>query len=226
MKFQLLKIYFAFFIVVPAILVAQDRIKYFHTYNDFIKGLDVNPAKVIGTSFYRGKYVSNRVSVLDHIDADGNLTTKTMFYYNQSGNLIVMDICNPDSTLISRTSYLPDDIQAQMVEKIQGIDWFPTQKDYFTVTHFDSLRKPVLYNVKASSGEDIGRLELRYNDKGDLNMEIWIRSRDNQVIELTEFTFDYINSIQHIVQYDSTGDEVSKISVRIPVTEADSTFGQ
>ena len=226
MKFRLLKIYFAFLIVVPAILVAQDRIKYFHTYNDFIKGLDVNPAKVIGTSFYRGKYVSNRVSVLDYIDADGNLTTTTMFYYNQSGNLIVKDIYNPDSTLISRTSYLPDDIQAQMVEKIQGIEWFPTQKDYFTVTHFDSLRKPVLYNVKASSGEDIGRLELRYNDKGDLNMEIWIRSRDNKVIELTEFTFDYINSVQHIVQYDSTGDEVSKVSVRIPVSEADSTFGQ
>jgi len=57
-------------------------------------------------------------------------------------------------------------------------------------------------------------------------MEIWIRSRDNKVIELTEFTFDYINSVQHIVQYDSTGDEVSKVSVRIPVTEVDSTFGQ
>ncbi|MCG2716736.1 MAG: hypothetical protein L6422_10770 [Candidatus Marinimicrobia bacterium] len=57
-------------------------------------------------------------------------------------------------------------------------------------------------------------------------MEIWIRSRDNKVIELTEFTFDYINSVQHIVQYDSTGDEVSKVSVRIPITEADSTFGQ
>ncbi len=226
MKFRLLKIYFAFLLVVPAILMAQDRIKYFHTYNDFIKGLDVNPAKVIGTSFYRGKYVFNRVSVLDHIDAGGNLTTKTMFYYNQSGNLIVKDIYNPDSTLISRTSYLPDDIQAQMVEKIQGIEWFPTRKDYFTVTHFDSLKKPVLYSVKASSGEDVGRLELRYNDKGDLNMEIWIRSRDNKVIELTEFTFDYINSVQHIVQYDSTGDEVSKVSVRIPVSEVDSTSGQ
>jgi len=188
--------------------------------------LDVNPAKVIGTSFCRGKYVSNRVAVLDHIDAGGNLMTKTMFYYNQSGNLIVMDVYKTDSTLISRTSYLPDDIQAQMVEKIQGIDWSPTQKDYFTVTNYDSLKKPVLYNVKASSGEDIGRLELRYNDKGDLNMEIWIRSRDSKVIELTEFTFDYINSVQHIVQYDSTGDEVSKVSVRIPVTEADSTFGQ
>jgi len=205
------------------LISAQTVTRYYLNYADFIRKIDVSLSKVVGKPFYRAVIENRQVKQLDYILSDGNISSYTKYYYNRNGSLIVTDTYAPDSLLLSRISYLSDDIQSQMLQKIQGREWTSSQKDYFTICTFDSSRNPVKYEVKAASGEDVGRLELRYNKRNDLVMEIWIRSRDNMVIELSEFTFDYAKSVQHIIQYDSSGLEVSNISLQLPVSVIDST---
>jgi len=202
---------------------AQTVTRYYLSYEDFIRKIDVSPSKVVAKPFYRAVIENRLTKQLDYILSNGSIASYTKYYYDRSGNLIVTDTYAPDSLLLSRTSYLPDEIQSQMLQKIQGRDWTSSQKDYFTLCTFDSSRNPIKYEVKAASGEDVGRLELRYNKRNDLVMEIWIRSRDNKVIELSEFTFDYAKSVQHIIQYDSSGLEVSNISLQLPASATDST---
>ncbi|MDO9547804.1 MAG: hypothetical protein Q7J65_02425 [Candidatus Marinimicrobia bacterium] len=202
---------------------AQTVTRYYLNYDNFIRKIDVSPSKVVGKPFYRAVIEKRQVKQLDYILSDGSISSYTKYYYDRNGNLIVTDTYAPDSLLLSRESFLPDEIQSQMLQKIQGREWTSSQKDYFTLCTFDSSRNPIKYEVKAASGEHVGRLELRYNKRSDLVMEIWIRSRDNKVIELSEFTFDYAKSIQHIVQYDSSGLEVSNISLQLPVSVIDST---
>lgn len=218
--------WFILFIIlfgVTRIVTAQSVTRYYLSYNDFIRKVDVRPSKVVGKPFYRAVIENRLTKQLDYILPDGNIVSSEKYYYNPNGNLIVVDTYSPDSLLLSRISYLPDEIQSQLLQKIQGRDWMSTQKDYFTICTFDSNRNPIKYEVKAASGEEVGRLELRYNGRNDLVMEIWIRSRDNKVIELSEFTFDYEKSVQHIVQYDSSGLEVSNISLQLPESVTDST---
>lgn len=210
------------FVLSSGTAAAQTVTRYYLNYDDFIRKIDVSPSKVIGKPFYRAVMKNRRVKQLDYILSDGSVSSFTKYYYDRNGNLIVADTYAPDSLLLFRESYLPDEIQSQMLQKIQGRTWISSQKDYFTVCTFDSSRNPIKYEVKAASGEAVGRLELRYNERNDLVMEIWIRSRDNKVIELSEFTFDYENSVQHIVQYDSTGQEVSNISLQLPASAIDS----
>ncbi|MGC9364220.1 MAG: hypothetical protein ACP5FZ_06610 [Fidelibacterota bacterium] len=205
-------------------LNAQTVFRYYRSYADFIRQLDVSPVEVVGQAFYRATIEGQRIKQLDFIMTDGRLAAVTRYYYDHSGNLVVRDSLTADSVLVSRIAYQPDKIQAQLLEKMYGRDWLPTQKDYYTVCWFDSLQNPVKYQVKSASGEDVGRLELRYNDRNDLTMEIWIRSHDDKVIELTDFEFNYANSVQHIVQYDSSGIIVSEISLQLPESPSDSTL--
>lgn len=210
--------------LILSMLNAQPVFRYYRSYADFIRRLDVSPAEVVGRAFYRAEIEDRRVRQLDYILPDCRLASMTRYYYDHAGNLVVRDSLTADSVLVSRISYQPDRIQAQLLEKMYGRDWLPTQKDYYTVGWFDSLQNPVKYQVKSASGEDVGRLELRYNDRNDLAMEIWIRSHDDKVIELTEFEFDYANSVQHIVQYDSSGLIVSEVSLQLPKSPSDSTL--
>ncbi|GEM_PF-1795128 len=210
-------------LVLTGLVSAQSITRYYLSYDDFVRKIDVNPSKVVGKPFYRAVIENRLTKQLDYILPNGNIASYGKYYYDRNGNLIVVDTYSPDSLLLSRTSYLPDEIQTQLLQKIQGRDWMSSQKDYFTICTFDSSRNPIKYEVKATSGEDVGRLELRYNKRNDLVMEIWIRSRDNKVMELSEFTFDYAKSVQHIVQYDSSGLEVSNISLQLPESVTDST---
>ena len=202
---------------------AQMETRYYLSYEDFIRGIDTSPSQVAGKPFFRAQIEAQRAKRLDYILPDGSLSSFTNFYYDNYGNLVVKDTFTADSLLLSRTSYQPDEVQSMMLEKIHGRDWVSSQKDYFTICTFDSIGNPVKYEIKAASGEDVGRLEYRYNDRNDLIMEIWIRARDNKVIELSDFHFDYQNSVQYITQYDSSGLEVSKISLQLPGAATDST---
>ena len=212
-----------FIIIIYSLILAQTGTKYFLSYNDFVRDVDVSPSKVFGKSFYRAKYNQDRVRQLDQIQADGQLVTRTYFYYDRYLNLVLSEHYTADSTLLTRTSFVPDEVQKQMLQKIQGRNWISLQKDYFTISYFDSTGKPFQHVVKAASGEDVGRLELRYNEKGALIYEVWIRTRDNKVMEVSEFEWDAEKSVQHIVQYDSSGFEISNISLKLPANPADST---
>jgi len=202
---------------------AQTKVCYYRSYEDFIRGMDVPPSSVVGRAFYRASVERKRVMQLDYILPDGTLSSFTKYFYNADGSLVVKDTYTADSLLRVRTSYQADEIQSLMLQKIYGRDWVPLQKDYYTVCHFDSLGNPVKYEIKAASGEAVGRLEYRYNDRNDMIMEIWIRARDNKVLELSDFTFDYKNNIRYITQYDSSGLEVSRVSLELPVSVTDST---
>jgi len=223
MKKKCFILIFKFFIFLQMFVLAQSGTKYYLSYSDFVREMDVSPSQVIGKPFYRAKYDQDRVRQLDHILANGDLSTRTQFYYDGYRNLVLSENYTADSILITRTSFVPDEIQKQMLPKIQGRNWISLQKNYFTVTYYDSTQKPVKYEVKAASGEDVGRLELRYNKQGALIYEVWIRTRDNKVMEVSEFEFDPEKSIQHIVQYDSSGFEISNVSIELPANSADST---
>jgi len=206
-----------------ATLVAQTPVKYFLSYNDFIRGLDARPAKVAGKAFLRAEYQNNLILRLDFIEPDGNISQQIQFYYNSTGDLQVKDVFNRDSVLISRTTYYPDDIQKQLIEKIEGRGWIPTQSDYLTVTSFDSLRKPILQEVQTASGTTIGRINREYNERGDLIRETWTKGKDNQILTRTEFNFDYANAILYVIQYDSLNREVSWVALPFSDTKPDST---
>ena len=184
-------VFFVILFLLTGTASSQTVTRYYLSYDDFIRKIDVSPSKVVGKPFYRAVIENRLTKQLDYILFNGSIASSEKYYYNPNGNLIVVDTYSPDSLLLSRISYLPDEIQSQLLQKIQGRDWTSSQKDYFTICTFDSSRNPILYEVKAASGEEVGRLELRYNRRNDLIMEIWIRSRDNKVMELSEFTFDY-----------------------------------
>jgi hypothetical protein len=210
-----------FQILFMVVLWAQSGTKYFRNYTDFVRSVDVSPTQVIGKPFYRAQYDQNRVRQLDYILAHGELSMRTYFTYDRNLNLVRSEQYTADSTLLTSSSFIPDEIQKQMLSKVQGRNWISLQKNYFTITYFDSTQKPIKHVVKAASGEDIGRLELRYNEQGALQYEIWIRNRDNKVMSVSEFAYDAEQSIQHIVQYDSSGFEISNVSLKLPATPGD-----
>jgi hypothetical protein len=205
-----------------AILAAQTPVKYFLSYNDFIRGLDVRPTKVAGKAFLRAEYQKNLIRRLDFIEPNGNLSQQVQFYYNFSGDLQVKDVFNGDSLLISRTTYYPDDIQKQLIEKIEGRSWIPTQSDYLTVTTYDSLHKPIQQEVQSAGGTTVGRINREYNKRGDLIRETWTKGQDNQILTRTEFNFDYANEILYVTQYDSLNREVSWVALPFQNVKPDS----
>ncbi len=222
MKSSIHRFCLALFILMT-ILSAQIIVKYYLSYNDFIRGTDVRPAKVAGKSFLRAEYQKNLIRRLDFIEPDGNISQQIQFYYNSSGDLQVKDVFNRDSLLISRTTYYPDDIQKQLIEKIEGRGWIPTQSDYLTVTSFDSLHRPILNEVQTAGGTTVGRINREYNERGDLIRETWTKGENDRMLTRTEFNFDYANEILYVIQYDSLNREVSWVALPFSETKPDST---
>jgi len=210
-------------IFLTVILTAQTLVKYFLSYNDFIRGLDVRPAKVAGKAFLRAEYQNNLIQRLNFIESDGIISQQIQFSYNSSGNLQVKDVFNRDSLLISRTTYYPDEIQKQLIEKIEGRSWVPTQSDYLTITSFDSLHRPILHEVQTAGGTTVGRINREYNERGDLIRETWTKGNDNQILTRTEFNFDYANEILYVIQYDSLNREVSWVALPLQNVKPDPT---
>ncbi|MBL7136126.1 MAG: hypothetical protein ISS81_05990 [Candidatus Marinimicrobia bacterium] len=211
------KVYKALFLatVFSSSLFAQKRAAYFLFYEDFVKGLTAEIVELKHHSHYRADYEDNKLLTLTKIDSNKIVLEKKVFIYGQLGSLKKTVSYDGSGNLLSEISYEPDEVQKKLIEKIYGREWIPHQEGYYTETVFDSTGNVINSNIFSVNGELIGRVESKYGEENRLIKETWFIGKHDQLLEYTIFSFDSVDSIQTVEQFDGKGDIISSIKLKI-----------
>lgn len=181
-----------------------------------MNGNSVASEDVTNYTHYKATYQDNVLLSLSKVDSIGTVVEKNTFFYDRYGNLLETKKYNEKGSLLTRTKYLPDDIQKNLIEKIYGRHWTISIKDFYTKTEYDTSGKAKIHEVFSVTGELIGGLELHYDNSGYREQETWFKSKDRNVLEYTLFSFSPEDSIQTVEQYDGRGNLISSVKIRIP----------
>ncbi len=204
-------------LLITNFLFAQNKLtKYFLSYNDFIQDNYVDFNRINKKSFYKAIYTSKQLNSLLKIDSKGMLIEKKTFEYNKTGSLLQTKTYDKSEHLISKTTYYPTKIQKELVKKITGQSWKLFDKDYYTITTYDTSGNSLNHKIFSAQGNEIGSVYYEYDTAGNLNRETWFKGLNQILLEYFVFDFSPTDSIQTVEQYDHNDSLISKIKIKIP----------
>jgi len=193
----------------------KQRVAYYQSYSDFIKGLSTPPAELQSTAFYKAVYRDQRLLQLIQIDSSGVLTQKIQYQYDRAGNLAEQYIYESKDRLSAHYNYRPDSVQATLLWKIMGRNWVPFSENYYTRTVYDSLGLATMRQIFYPNGELIGGVDYSYDSANMLSQEVWYQGARDSVIEYYHFSYDPADSIQTIEQYNARNQLENRVQIKL-----------
>lgn len=216
-------------ILISEILAAAQGVSYVKYYlneQDFLRGISMQATERTGVPHIRALYDKyDRLLSKANMDSEGNLVRENVYEYDDLGVLLRRSIRDRYSHVEKMYVYGSEEKMSKvfLAYAFEGRN-LTEFKDRITVYEFDSKENIKGYRFLTVDNTELGSIAFKYFDSGLVKEERWVRQPGSQTVRLFRYDYDPKTRAYELTEYDSTGAEVSRVGLVLPV-ETDAMVG-